>query len=157
MDSIILEKFYKELQQADNLKTALSIRNMLNEIPTYLAHRIKNKFDGVCHPFEKIWIYESRDAVFEHAEIDGIYIKIDIFCYEERYDVVFWSPDEDLQEETFSILVKKIHSLEGFEPKANDKNQIIRRFGFSEESTLFNFIQALLKELSVMAPNKIIN
>jgi len=153
MDTIILEKFYNELQQADNLKTAQSIRNMLNDIPTYLAQRIKNKFDGVCHPFEKIWIYESRDAVFEHAEIDGIYIKMDIYCYEERYDVVFWSPAEDLQEETFSNLVNRIHSLEGFEPKANVKNQIIRRFGFTEESTLYNFIQTLLKELSVMASN----
>ncbi len=160
MDTIILEKFYKELQQADNLKTAQSIRNMLNDIPKYLAQRIQNKFDGICHPFEKIWICESRNevaAVFEHAEINGIYIKMDISCHEEQYDVVFWSPTEDLQEETFSNLIKKIHSLEDFETKANVKNQILRRFGFTEESTLFNFIQALLKELSVMAPNKIIS
>lgn len=153
MDSIVLEKFYKELQQADNLKTALSIRNMLNDMPTYLAQRIQNKFGGACLPFEKVWINYSHDAVFEKAVVDGIYTKMDIWCYEERYDVLFWSPTEDLPEEAFSNLIRKIHSLEGFEPKENAKNQIVRHFGFTEESALFNFIQSLLKELSIMASN----
>lgn len=151
MDSIILEKFYKELQQADNLKTAQSIRNMLNDMPTYLAQRIQNKFGGACLPYEKVWIYNSHDAVFEKGVVDGIYTKMDIWCYEERYDVVFWSPTDDLPEEAFSNLIGKIHSLEGFEPKENAKNQIVRHFGFTEEGVLFNFIQSLLKELSVMA------
>ena len=153
MDSIILEKFHKELQQADNLETAQSIRNMLNDMPTYLAQRIQNKFGGACLPFEKVWIYYSHDAVFEKCVVDGIYTKIDIWCYEERYDVLFWSPTEDLPEEAFSNLIRKIHSLEGFEPNGNVKNQIVRHFGFTEESALFNFIQSLLKELSVMASN----
>lgn len=148
MDSIVLEKFYNELQQADNLKTALSIRNMLNDMPLYLAQRIQNRFSGACYPFEKVWIYNSRDAVFEKAVIAGIYTKMDIWCYEERYDVVFWSPVEDLEEEAFSSLVRKIHSLEGFEPKENVKNQIVRHFSFTEEKALFDFIQTLLKEIS---------
>ena len=41
-----LEKFYKELKVGDNLKTAQSIRNMLNELPSYLAIRIKEKFES---------------------------------------------------------------------------------------------------------------
>lgn len=32
MDNIILEKFRDELLKGDNLKTAQSVRNMLNEI-----------------------------------------------------------------------------------------------------------------------------
>lgn len=151
MDSIVLEKFYKELQQADNLQTAQSIRNMLNDMPTYLAQRIQNRFGGACHPFEKLWIYSSRDVVFEKAMINGIYTKMDIWCYEERYDVVFWSPTEGLEEEAFSNLVRNIHSLEGFEPMENVKNQIVRHFGFIEETALLDFIRNLLKELSIMA------
>ena len=46
MDTIVLEKFYHELLQEDNLKTAQSIRNMLNELPGYLAARIQMKFSG---------------------------------------------------------------------------------------------------------------
>ena len=149
MDSIVLEQFYKELQHADNLKTALSIRNMLNDMPAYLAQRIQNRFSGACHPFEKVWIYSSCDAVFEKAVINGIYTKMDIWCYEERYDVVFWSPTESIEAEAFSNLVRSIHSLEGFEPE-NVKNHIVRHFGFNEEPVLFDFLQELLKELSLM-------
>lgn len=149
MDSIVLEQFYKELQHADNLKTALSIRNMLNDMPAYLAQRIQNRFSGACHPFEKVWIYSSCDAVFEKAVINGIYTKMDIWCYEERYDVVFWSPTESIEAEAFSNLVRSIHSLEGFEPE-NVKNHIVRHFGFNEEPILFDFLQELLKEMSLM-------
>lgn len=151
MDSIVLEKFYKELQHADNLKTALSIRNMLNDMPAYLAQRIQNRFSEACHPFEKVWIHSSCDAVFEKAVINGIYTKMDIWCYEERYDVVFWSPTESLEGDVFSNLVSHIHSLEGFEAMENVKNHIVRHFGFTEETALFDFIRELLKELSVMA------
>ena len=149
MDSIVLEQFYKELQHADNLKTALSIRNMLNDMPAYLAQRIQNRFSGACHPFEKVWIYSSCDTVFEKAVINGIYTKMDIWCYEERYDVVFWSPTESIEAEAFSNLVRSIHSLEGFEPE-NVKNHIVRHFGFNEEPILFDFLQELLKEMSLM-------
>jgi hypothetical protein len=124
---------------------------MLNDMPTYLAQRIQNRFGGACHPFEKLWIYSSRDVVFEKAMINGIYTKMDIWCYEERYDVVFWSPTEGLEEEAFSNLVRNIHSLEGFEPMENVKNQIVRHFGFIEETALLDFIRNLLKELSIMA------
>ena len=154
MDSIVLEKFYNELQQADNLKTAQSIRNMLNDMPAYLAQRIQNRFSGACHPFEKVWIYSSRDAVFEKAVIYGVYTKMDIWCYEERYDVIFWSPTESLEEDTFINLVSNIHSLEEFEAMENAKNQIVRHFGFTEEPALLDFIRELLEELSVMASIK---
>lgn len=150
MDTIALEKFYQELQQAENLKTALSIRNMLNDMPLYLAQRIQNKFGGACHPFEKVWIYNSRDAVFEKAIIAGIYTKMDIWCYEERYDVVFWCPEDVIEEDAFFSLVRKIHSLDGFEPMGNEKKQIVRHFNFTEEKALFDFIQTLLKEMSTI-------
>ncbi len=152
MDTIILEKFRQELLQADNLRTALSIRNMLNEMPIYMAHRIQEHFGGSCYPFEKVWIYSSKDAVFEKVIIDGIYMKMDIWCYEERYDVVFWSPNEELEEGTFFNSVGKIHVLEEFEPKGNVKNQIVRHFSFSQEPELFDFIRQLLKELKMKFP-----
>ena len=50
---------------------------------------IYDRFNGSCSPFEKVWIYKSWDAVFEKAIVNDIYLKMDIWCYEERYDVVF--------------------------------------------------------------------
>ena len=82
---------------------------MLNDMPSYLAQRIQNKFREFCYPFEKIWIYNSRDAVFEKAVIEGIYIKMDIWCYEDHYDVLFWCPIEGQDENEFFSLVGRIH------------------------------------------------
>ncbi len=147
MDTIVLEKFYHELLQADNLKTAQSIRNMLNDMPSYLAQRIQNKFREFCYPFEKIWIYNSRDAVFEKAVIEGIYIKMDIWCYEDHYDVLFWCPIEGQDENEFFSLVGRIHLLNDFEKMENVKNRMVKHFDFTEETALFDFIKKLLIEL----------
>ena len=39
MDTIILEKFYNSLMDEENLKTAKSIRNKMNDLPEYMAIR----------------------------------------------------------------------------------------------------------------------
>ena len=149
MDIVILEKFYQELLQKDNLKAAQSIRNMMNELPNYLALRIQDKFGACCHPFSKLWIYGNHDAVFEGAVIDNIYLKMDIWCYEFGYDVLFWSPeDKNTSENDFNYLINNIKSLDGFVKKEGTKNQIIRQFRFEEEGCLFSFIKALLSELT---------
>lgn len=153
MDNIILEKFRDELLKGNNLKTAQSVRNMLNELPAYLARRIYDRFNGSCSPFEKVWIYKSWDTVFEKAIVDDIYLKMDIWCYEERYDVVFWTPTPEVEESAFNSCVAKIQSLKQFSPKCDARNQIVRHFAFTEEATLFDFIQELLTELHAIIYN----
>lgn len=154
MDTIILEKFYNELiNKKDYLKTAQSIREMLKNIPSYMAQRIQNEFGETCYPFEKIWIHKLFDAVFEKAIIDGIYTKMDIWCYEDHYDVLFWCPEE-VEEKEFTNLVGRIQSLKDFKPKGDVINQIVKQYGFFEESTLFDFIREFLKELSQMVSDK---
>jgi len=152
MDTIVLEKFYHELLQEDNLKTAQSIRNMLNELPGYLAARIQMKFSGNCFPFSKIWIYKSQDAVFEGAILHNVYYKMDIWCYEHGYDVLFWwNPDNPaynrITEEEFLQFVNSINSLSTFEINPQSKHQCIKHFDFSDEVGLYSFISALLGEL----------
>lgn len=145
MDTIVLEKFYHELLQEDNLKTAQSIRNMLNELPGYLAARIQMKFSGNCFPFSKIWIYKSQDAVFEGAILHNVYYKMDIWCYEHGYDVLFWwNPDNPaynrITEEEFLQFVNSINSLSTFEINPQSKHQCIKHFDFSDEVGLYSFI-----------------
>lgn len=155
MDTIILEKFYRELLQKDNLKSAQSIRNMMNELPNYMALRIQDKFGARCHPFSKLWIYGNHDAVFEGAVVDNIYLKMDIWCYEFGYDVLFWSPeDKNASENEFKMLINSIKSLDGFVPKEGTKNQMIKQFMFKEEDSLFSFINDLLDELSKLVIRK---
>ena len=149
MDAVILEKFYQELLQKDNMKSAQSIRNMMNELPNYMALRIQDKFGARCHPFSKLWIYGNHDAVFEGAVVDNIYLKMDIWCYEYGYDVLFWSPgDKNTPENDFKLLTNSIKSLDDFVAKEGTKNQLIKQFMFEEEESLFLFIKALLDELT---------
>lgn len=149
MDTVILEKFYHELLQKDNMKSAQSIRNMMNELPNYMALRIQNKFGARCHPFSKLWIYGNHDAVFEGAIVNNIYLKLDIWCYEFGYDVLFWSPeDKNTPENDFKLLTNSIKSLEDFVAKEGTKNQIFKQFMFEDEDCLFSFVKALLEELN---------
>lgn len=152
MDTIVLEKFYNELiKKEDYLKTAQSIREMLDNIPCYMAYRIQNEFGQKCYPFKEIWINKSTDAIFEKAIIDGIYTKMDICCHEDRYDVLFWCPEENIEEKKFSDIVGRIQSLKDFKkPNGNVKNQVVKQFGFFMESDLFDFIRGFLAELSPM-------
>ena len=45
------------LENEDNYETAISMRNMLNDLPKYLAIRIKEKYEAKgFSPFEEIWV-----------------------------------------------------------------------------------------------------
>lgn len=146
MDTIVLEKFYNELLKDDNLKNAQSIRNMLSDIPAYLAIRIKERFDQKCLPFDKIWIYKDQDAVFEKAIIKGIYLKIDIWCYDTGYDMDFWTPDDSINEMDFTQLVQSMESLQDF-TKQDNVNSYRKHFDFIDEKGLFASLNDVLNEL----------
>lgn len=147
MDSVIFEKFYKELLHNDNMKSACSIRDMLNELPSYLAQRIQYKFLSQCYPFSNIWI-DKQYVVFERAMINGIYIKMDIECDESGYEIYFWSPKvKGTLENDFNNLVNSLKSLDGFKPCPQKQNHRHKKFDFKDEKGLYSFIESLLSEL----------
>lgn len=149
MDIVILEKFYEEIKDGNNLKTAQSIRNMLNEIPQFLARRIFEKYRNICAPFSKVWIYNYRDAVFEGANILGQYIKMDILCSEEGYEILFYSPEDHQPDEAaFDEILSKVKSLNGFRPVLDQKCRLTNNIDFTDEAGLIAFIDEILVELS---------
>ena len=152
MDTIVLEKFYNELLQDDNLETAQSIRDMLiqsNGIPGYMANRIKDEYKQNCSPFDKVWIHSNNDAVFGEVVINGIGLKIDIWCSDAGYEVRVNARDKD-KEEDFVQLVQSIKALNGFEKKEK-LNWVVKFFGFSDEKGLFDFLDQVLSELRQIA------
>lgn len=154
MDTIILEKFYNQIKEGDNLKMAQSVRNMLNDLPIYLAHRIFVKYNNRCAPFSKVWLYtpnNPRDAVFEGAVVLGLYIKMDIWCSEDGYEVLFYSPDDRQPDETvFNEIRNKVNSLNDFSDVLDEKCKITKNFDFKDETRLYSFIDSILIELSKM-------
>lgn len=153
MDTVIMKEFYEELMKENNLYNALSIRNMLDELPTYLAFRISEKYKTRCFPFQKIWQYKSSDAVFEGAVINGIYLKMDIWCSMDGYNVLFWTPD-DKDEKTFFQLINQIPSLSSFDRATDYINRVVKQFGITEEDELCKFIEGLLKDMILLNENR---
>ena len=152
MSTTTLDSFYCELLKDDNLDTILSIRKMLDDLPHYLASRILGKYGTKCYPFDHMWIWpqnqNGKDAVFEGAIVNGIYLKIDILCDEDGYNVLFNSPKEDVSEKDFANLVASIISLADFEVAKDAPNRIIKHFAFTDEKGLCTFIDAILPELA---------
>ena len=153
MDTVILEKFYNEIKVGDNFKTAQSIRNMLNELPRYLARRIYEKYHNKCAPFSKVFLYspnDPRDAVFE-GDILGIHVKIDIWCSEDGYDAAFWLTTESKQDEiVFTDIVTNAQALYGSVKAQDGINRVTKHFDLFDEVGLVSFIDDFLKELSEM-------
>ena len=149
MDTISLKLFYSSLQENDNLETAISIRNMLNDLPEYLAIRIEDKYKDHCYPFKEIFRYKQTDTVFDAFKIDDLYLKLDILCDINGYTVYFWcqnKPDYDISSE----FKEKFDFLSGFEMHNDEKNNIKKHFDLFEEENLFIFIDNLLAGLKKM-------
>ena len=147
VDTITLEKFHTTLLENDKLHTAILVRNMLNELPEYLAIRIENKYKNNCYPFKKIWRYKSTDTVFEAFEKENLYLKLDIWCTENGYRVHFWNPHNT----EFDMLHELNHfnSLSNFNYNNEEKNNIITDFDINSENKLFDFIDLLIAELKI--------
>lgn len=153
MDTISMEKFYSSLKEDNNLQTAISIRNMLNDLPSYMALKIQEKYKNCCDPFGKIWIYKNTDAVFEGLKIFDLYFKMDIWCNENGYDVYLWNPNDEL----FDILAyfKNIEILNDFKVYNSRGNNIIKHFNIFDEKLLFEFVDSILKSLHEFKDSKI--
>ena len=151
MDTVILKAFYEKLLQGNNMEIAQSVRNMMNDLPEYMAIRIQDMFINSCSPFSKVWRYKGNDTVFEGAVVNGVYLKLDIVCSENGYEMLFWTPNNN-EQHLFENLIKEMRSLSDFKQK-EDGGQIEQHFKFMEEERLVDFIHELLSELSTKRKN----
>lgn len=142
MDTVSLEMFYETLKKNDNLKTSISIKNMLNELPEYLAIRIEDKYKNNCFPFQRIWRYKQSDTVFEGFQMENLYLKLDIWCGEYGYKAIFWNP----QNENYDIKMdfKEVDILNNLQYDNGKKYSIVKHFYLFEEELVFNFIDEIL-------------
>lgn len=152
MDSVALKKFYETLQEKENLESAISIRNMLNDLPQYLADRIENKYKEAHHPFIKIWRHKAIDVVFEGFKLNDNYFKMDIWCFEDKYVVYFWE-SETTDFDILEFSDQKINSVSDFEIHNDISGTLRKEFSIFKEKELFDFIDQLLLELRALKPD----
>lgn len=149
MNTVVMEKFYNELMLGENLNLAKSIREMLDDLPYYLAQRIRAKYENNCNPFSHIWIDKYWNTVFEGSTvmICGMHLKIHVKCSVDGYYVEFVLWDDDNRLNEYRQLVRSLSSLEDFEKNINDEKYYYKQFGFNEEGSVIELIDKLLAEL----------
>lgn len=165
MDNENLKEFYETLQKEKNLQTAISIRDMLNDLPKYLATRVEERFSSKCEPFTLVWITKDRNlTVFEGFKTDDLIknedigFKINVRCAIDSYIVEFliWVEEEQANEltpneltdiETFDIKAYCPEMLQDFTAHEGKINHISKKFSIFDENILFDFIDKFLVSL----------
>jgi hypothetical protein len=146
MDTIVLEKFRKSLLEDNNYETAISIRNMLNDLPEYMANRILEKYRGRHKPFNNLGPYQRRDVVFYGFTYNDASLKLDIWCGEDGYVMHFWE-ESDTNMNIKLELAQFIPELTDFENHDDQLTNVKKSFKLNEEDELIKTIDAILNNL----------
>ena len=85
MDNIILSKFYQSLMtDKKNLESAISIKNMLGELPIYMADRLCEKFN-IQQADYKVWKWKPNFCGILFS-VNNLQYKIDVWTSENPDD-----------------------------------------------------------------------
>ena len=145
MDNNLMEKFYK--LTSENYETVIGTKKMLNQLPQYLATRIKHHYEVAPKPFQKTWIYESTVAVIDDYRygVDNHCLTIDITCSEEMYILEFFDRQYDNNTNLVETILKDLGLLN--EMSWNGR-RFVKKFAFIKgEEQLFAFIDNLTDNL----------
>ena len=150
MNAKSLKSFYNEMIEGDNLKTALSVRDMLNDLPEYMAKRIVDKYSSNYEPFEKVFLFSTssqKAAVLHEAKVKEILISVDIYCSVQGYTIVFFNRQGNIPEDEFQGIKNSLDSLKDFKKRIKENNQYEFCLRFNEEDKVISFVNNLLNEL----------
>ncbi len=139
MDSIVLTKFYESLKENDNLNTAISIRNMLNEIPVLMADRLVTRFKVTLSEYE-IWKYKPNFCGI-YFQINDEHFKVDIWTRENGYDIYVFNSDSREKVVPFA----KVKALEKFQQTSD--SLVYCDFGINDEQMVIEWAEELMKEI----------
>jgi len=154
MDKISFDKLYAYLMVEDHLDTANSFVSMMNELPQYLAQRIIDTYSERCYPFDHMWPYKEKDAVFEKVMIEGVYFKMDVWCNSRTFNVLFWAPeDKDVSRLESYKSIKEFLQEKGItefdDYNVTNKYRLVKEFLIS--TPLEKFIDPILDMLRKVA------
>lgn len=78
MNSPVMGEFWKFMRQGGNYGAALTVRDLVQQIPEYLASKTRDKYQGECRPFDKTWVYADTTTVFAGLKFGGATIAADL-------------------------------------------------------------------------------
>lgn len=151
MDINVLEKFYNGLLKENNMETAQSIRDMMKELPEYMAKRIFETYRNgkKYEPFIKVDMWKDHACTFfEKAKVGEHSITIDVYCGDNGYELWLFEREKELSETTYDFIINQKKSLSRFEKKpVDDGFRGYTQFRFNEEKEMFDYIDGILVDL----------
>jgi len=143
MDKQILEQFYKQMNQPEQFATALSVKSMLDELPIYRIDRIVDHFKNNCYPFESVWNWNNKAAVFESFRYAGASFTFDVVTENEFYNLQFFTRQNgDMTPQEFLELLGE---TDAYRSKGD---RLQRTFSFpAQETELYLYLEAFRQKL----------
>ena len=153
MNKEIMEKFYAEMLKGENYKTALSLTNMMSDMPKYRLENIVKELKKTSHPFVTVKILEDFYIQLSCCQIADSNLTIDIGVYDFTSTISIWDVNYN-SNEVAPPFVKKILRTMGYENEFYESEGYMNKdFQFpSQETELLQFIEAFNKKLSTVLP-----
>jgi hypothetical protein len=150
MNKPIMEKFYKTIVEGENLKTALSLKAMLDDLVLYRVEKIIDKFKSDLAPFRSIANYKDYDAYFTGVIWKDAHLGLDILVGPELYSFQFWDRnDREGAKGQAKAILQKMGCLDEYNCR---DGLFIKEFAFpSQEENLTEHITAFKKKLGEVA------
>ena len=151
----IMNDFYEKLMEGDNLKVAKTIYEMLGNYQQYFAQKVTEKYQNNCNPFPGVSYVSAWGGYAYFQKIEKLNISMNVLGkidYEGEglaYTIKIENQSSE-ESKAFSRLTQKIKEIIPSNISENgyyDCNLNDVR----DEKTLFEYIDVILKELSLMA------
>lgn len=139
MDSVIMNKFHTKLMEGDNYETAISIKNMMEDLPVNMADRLVEKYKKDSD-FYKVWKYKPTFCGLAFY-INKEEYKIDIWTSIEGYSINLFS---QTSKEKGMDWAKNLASLKSFTFNEGCFNCV---FTFKEEEKVVECVNQLIEEI----------
>lgn len=148
MDNIILSKFYQSLiTDKKNIESAISIKNMLSELPSYMAYRLFEMLKKAENKDYKVWQWEDSKNCKDHNHCgiifhSDMYYKIDIWSYESGYCVKVFAQNESGHHNEWADGLPSLASFErtSTEYRKND-------FTFFDENKVIETVENIIPDI----------
>ena len=148
MNTEVLNKFYKKLQEPTNMESALSIKEMLEALPEYMADRLISRYK-TNDLYNRVWKYKPFIFVLDFT-VNKMAFAIDILTSKDGYNIAFFSRNNDI----ITILPKSsdLNALKNFD--YTDGRYRCSNFSFWQENEVVKWIDSIRTEIEEFIKSK---
>lgn len=147
MNKAIMEEFLKVMTQGENLKTAQSLRAMLDDLVLFRAERVADAFRSDLHPFQRVAIWAANNAFFTGFHWQGAHLGLDVIAEPDAYRLYFWDRNDSEGAKGFAkAALENMNCLAEFTPQggAFEKKLLFP----AQEEDLLDAVRAFKEKLA---------